>query len=304
VDQFDTRPDWVDFERMRPGNEASLRHVVPAGLALLAGSLVESYAYRRGVKVLVRTGRLEHDTYQRLVETIQFVSNLGVNRGPRPGTGSYEEALGVRLMHAWARRLVRARGDWDTDAWGAPINQEDQLGTLALFSHVYRRALELQGVRLTAEEHDGLHHCWRYTGYLLGIEEPLLPTSCDEEEEMYLAIAARQIQPDADGRRLTGRLIEAMAYKPPFLLPGGGLTALVRRVLGPHVADALGLEAAPLWTLFLRATARLNRGSQWLRDRTPGVHPATVWLGERVVRATQRYGLPRPTEYALEKRQG
>ncbi len=299
IEQYDTRPDWVEFERMRPGNEVCLRHVFPAGLALLTGSLVESYVNWRGVKVLMQTGRLAHDTYKRLVETMQFVSNIGVNRGPRPGTPSYEETLGVRLMHAWVRRMVYRSGQWDGEAWGAPINQEDQLWTLLLFSHVFRRAFEMQGIRLTPEEHDAIHHCWRYTGHLLGIEKALLPTTCDEETEAYCAIAVRHYVPDADSRLLTAKLLHKMAYHPPFFLPPSGLAALARRALTPKLADALALPQARGWRPVLDGLARFNRGQQRLRNGLPGTGRTSVRVGEWVVRATQRYGAKRATEYAL-----
>ena len=122
-----------------------------------------------------------------------------------------------------------------------------------------------------------------------------------QEEALYLAVTARHYDPDEDGRRLTARLLQTMAYKPPFFLSPGGLAALSRRAVGPPMADALGLPDPPTWARSLDALARANRRMQRLRDRSPAVRTATLWLGERIVVATQRVGLARPTNYTLPR---
>lgn len=297
LEQLLDTPSWVVPELLLPGGAMALRHIVPSSFALLAGSLLESYAAPSVARVLTRTGRLHGDTYKRLMETVQFVSDVGVHRGPRPGTPAFEQTLAVRLMHAWARR--RCRAGWDTEAWGAPIHQADSALLVTLFSHVFRRGVEAMGVRLSAEEHEGICHCWRYTGHLLGVEEALLATSPEEEEALYLTLSERAYAPDEDSRALTRAVLRDMSGRPPFLLPEAALRAVARRVLGAPLADALDIAPAPLAAPAVELACRTLSFDQLVVDKLPRYGARRVSWGETLVEAIQRSGLKERTRYGL-----
>ncbi len=61
---------------------------------------------------------------------------------------------GVRLFHASVRRLILndPAMHWDADELGMPVNQEDLLGTLIVFSLVVIDALEKFGVDVRSEK--------------------------------------------------------------------------------------------------------------------------------------------------------
>lgn len=53
-----------------------------------------------------------------------------------PGGSGWAAVLRVRLLHSAVRTRLMGQSDWDKDAWGVPINQEDLLVTQLAFSQV------------------------------------------------------------------------------------------------------------------------------------------------------------------------
>ena len=256
LEHVETVPEWVDFDCMQPSADFAFRNVVGGGLALLCGSLVESFAGAKGAKVLVRSGQLQTDTRRRLFETAHFVTTIAACAGPRPGTEAWDQTVRVRLLHAGVRADI-LRGDWN-DAWGHPVNQEDNAGTLFMFGRVYRRALKRIGVRMSSAESDGGHHIWRYTGYLLGVDPELLTRNRHEEAELYATISARQCHPDSDSVALTHALLDATAGQSPFFIPRGALHALSRRMIGDELGDALQLDRSRRWQAAIATANPIN----------------------------------------------
>lgn len=287
-----TVPPWVSFPRMLAGYRVGLSHPVAGGLALLCGSLAESYSSSLGAKVLVRTGNLERSTRRRIYETADFLNVLARSGGPQPGTPAHRTLLELRLLHTRVRAMVGKRPDWDP-RWGVPVNQEDNGSTLLMFSLVFARSMERLGVRLSPAERDSIHHSWRYAGYVLGIDARLLTESTDDERLLYDALRPRQHSPDGDSHALIKALFSAMAWQPPFFFPTPALHVISRELLGEPLADALRVPRVQRWKeapAILRAVGRVQRavdqtvpGSAWLRKQ----------LGTRVIETVLQYGLSR-----------
>lgn len=292
VTQAYSVPAWVSFSRMRAGYRVGLSHPVAGGLALLCGSLAESYASALGAKVLVRSGNLERSTRRRIYETAEFLNILARSGGPQPGTPAHRTLLELRLLHTRIRKAMLRRPDWDP-RWGVPVNQEDNGSTLLMFSLVFARSMERLGVPLSEVERDSIHHSWRYAGYVLGIDSRLLTESCAEEQALYNVLIARQHNPDADSQALIGALFTAMAWQPPFLLPTAALHGVCRELVGDRLADALKVPPAPRWQevpAIMRAIGRVHRTATW-------AVPGSQWLGQklgtRVIESVLNYGLSR-----------
>lgn len=283
-------PAWVSFPRMLAGYRIGLSHPVAGGLALLCGSLAESYSAALAAKVLVRSGDLQRSTRRRIYETADFLYVLASSGGPRPGTHAHRVLLNLRLMHARVRRMVQRRSDWDP-RWGVPVNQEDNGSTLVMFSLVYARSLQRLGVALTPAERDSIHHAWRYGGYVLGIDERLLTESCAAEEALYAVLSRRQHRPDADSHALLTALFAEMAWQPPLFLPMGVLYAVCRVLLGERLADAMGVPRAPLWRAAPALWRALGQAQQAVRERLPGADEIGQRLGTRIIQSTLQYGL-------------
>lgn len=285
MEQVRTVPAWVDFEQLDRGSRFFMSSHALGGMVLGARSLVLGYASPAGNKPLVLSGRLEKGVNRRLAETSKFVYDVCKPGGMRPARDGVVAAIQVRLIHAKVRQMIRDKCEWN-DQWGVPINQHDMLGTVHLFGLILVEGLEKLGVRPTAREADDYVALWRYIGYLLGVDQELLPASRAEAERTYGFIELTQGEPDDDARKLTEIFLNAPAEAPedgdhasaarPNVAVG---YALARELLGDERADQLGIPRTPLQLalpVIRTFVKRLNR----LRQREFGSELAAEY-GER-----------------------
>jgi hypothetical protein len=285
-----TVPRWADFEAMRPGSQLGLRTPVQSALSLILGSLMESYASAKGAKVLVRGGKLKSQVIARLHDTTSFVLEIAASRGPKPGTKAHRHILRTRLVHAFIRRAMATREDWDA-AWGDPVNQEDYASTLLAFSHVYLRSLQTLGVAVSDEESASIHHLWRWVGHVMGVHPELLTADRTEERVLYTHIARRQLHPDDDSRALAHALIGALDRRAPIFLPAEALAEMTRDMLGDAMGDALALPHAPRWAAVGERALPWLCAVQRAVERLPLTRAPLELVGEHVARAVYKYGL-------------
>ena len=169
-------PKWTDFDRIRKGQKLFSRFGPEISMLLMFKSLPECYACGNGVNVLFQTGKFSYKKNKkaftkRLLDTAQFVQAV-LTEGSFEGEKSGLKALlKTRVIHATARCLLKRKGDWDLYKYGAPINQEDMLGTLMAFSISVVEGLIKLGVKLTAQEVEDFYYVWRVSGHLLGVEK-------------------------------------------------------------------------------------------------------------------------------------
>lgn len=244
-EQATSVPQWADFDAMIPGKKAGVRNSILSGLALLGGSLSESYSASLGAKVLIETGRLKTDVKRRLFETANFCHAIVRSKGPLPSEPAFAVVFSVRLMHSAVRyRLLKK--NWNMD-YGYPVNQEDLAGTLLMFTYVFRRSLKAMGVLLTEDEEKAMHLQWRFIGHILGVAPELLTSNLNEEEQLYLKIGERQCHPDEGSRELADSLMSSMSMMEPFYLPKEALFELSRRMIGDRLATEMGYRRSPFW---------------------------------------------------------
>jgi hypothetical protein len=297
VDHAWSVPSWVCFEDMREGTTFGLRTPVQSALALILGSLMESYASAKGAKVLIRGGMLEKHVIQRLHDTTTFVLEIAASRGPRPGSKAHRHIVRTRLVHAFVRHgvLASARADasgrrrWDL-AWGHPVNQEDYASTLLAFSHVYARSMDRIGATLTTEEADSLHHLYRWVGHVMGVAPELLTATRAEEQLLYAHVTRRQLHPDDDSRTLAAALLGALGGRPPLFLPAVALAELARRMVGDPLGDGLGLPSSRPWAKVGHALPLVTQVQRHI-ERVPFTLGPIERLGERVARLVYERGL-------------
>lgn len=292
-------PPWVARARVEEGQRVGVRHAPLTFLVLLTGSLVESFAAARGARILAATGRLEHDTEHRVYETASMVRDLLEPGQAWPGGIGHEAMLRVRLLHAFVRRFAHRRG-LDGAALGTPVNQADMLHTLLMFSRVVIVGLEALGVRISAADAEAWLHLWRWAGFVLGVEEDLLPRTVDEEARLHALFADVEYRPSDDSRRLARAVLAALADKPPFHLPAAALHEVSRRIVGDALGDALGLDRARGWSLLVRAACRGARPFLGLAH-VGGLSAVTDRAGAAFIEANRRRimaDLP-PTDYVF-----
>ena len=144
-------------------------------------------------------------------------------------------------------------GNWD-DTLGMPINQEDLLGTLIVFTIVALDAIADLGVDLTSQkgtkQRDAYVHFWLVVGHLLGIDydalrdPPLAPTEVpltyDELSMISTSIFRRQAAASIDGQILMASLLEKISNELPWFLRAYPAAA-TRGLIGMERADMLGV---------------------------------------------------------------
>lgn len=242
-------PPWVDWSRLERAGRTFFRSTAAGGIVLGAKSLALGYCAPAGNKPLVLTGRLQGDMSRRLAETGRFAQATCAPNGLRRDQSGFSITIKVRVMHAQVRRLLLESGQWDDAAWGAPINQHDMLATMLLFSLVFIDGIRQFGVPVSDEALTDYLHLWRYAGYLMGVEEGLLPTDEASARRSETFIVQTQGAPDDDSRALIRALVEtplAQAKTPLQSLAAQHQVYLthgfLRELLGGDMADALGLS--------------------------------------------------------------
>ncbi|MEV6909523.1 oxygenase MpaB family protein [Amycolatopsis sp. NPDC051071] len=294
-------PYWVDSERLDRGARAITRAGLLGLFPLGDVSLMGGYLASRATKSLVGTGEIEYKAAQRLVETATWWIDVTTPGALAPGEGGYASALRVRVVHAHVRAAMNSRDDWDYAAWDRPINQVQTAGTLMLFSLVYVFGTQLLGLRYSARERADILHLWRYVGWLMGVDEELLPAGEDDAWRLLWLLAATEFIPDDDSKRLAKALMKSHAGIGTGRGAAGKVLAHVsvathgsisRLLLGKTNADFLELPNDPIAQAAVVAVAGVNFAAETVRRLVPG---ATA-LQERLGAAGRRHYLRQITK--------
>jgi hypothetical protein len=280
--QLDREPIWLDRDKLELASDVS-RRIGPSGELVLRNlSLMGGYLGAAGAKPLVFTGQLERVTARRLVETSKFWFDVTTQGGLERHAEGFKSTVRVRVMHAQVRAMLLKSDKWDM-GWGHPLNQWDSMVTTLEFSVIFLTGLRALGFIFTRREREAIVHLWRYVGYLIGVEERILPASeADAMRALYHAIATVG-SADEDSRRLGQSLADV-----PLQRAGEGwlpqrlarMERIVRvgysrYVLGDEAADTLGLP--PTATKYLwPAQIPLRLGFELLRLGVPAISRTLV----------------------------
>lgn len=265
----------LDREKLRQGQE--LFDLFGPEVMMILGfySLPASYAARKGVQVLYRTGFLQKRPVRRVFETAQMVVDVMTEGGLEPNGRGVRTAQKVRLMHAAIRYMIRHDPEhpWDAQTLGQPINQEDLAGTLMTFCYVVLEGMKAFHIRLTPEQQESWLYAWQAVGRLMGVDERLVPASMDEARQITSLIRQRQISASPEGVAMTAALLDGMKQLTPDRLDG--LPASMTRFFldqdqwqGLNVADLLQVPK-PDWTILIpRAIKHIAWVVDWVADNT------------------------------------
>ena len=83
-------------------------------------------------------------------------------------------------MHSSIRWFIHNKGDWDYETWGAPINQEDMLGTIMVIGAQVLEDMQKMGILMKKKHMDDWWYLWRAIGEVMGVEPELLPVEREE----------------------------------------------------------------------------------------------------------------------------
>ncbi|WP_448528150.1 oxygenase MpaB family protein [Raineya sp.] len=232
-------PHWADTSKMQAGAKFFQKHqsIILHLLGVL--SLPYCYAAKNGVQVLSFSGRLQNDTLQRLRETAIFT--LKANSFSTEKIKDWQKEIAkIRLLHSFVRLFIWQSGKWQA-TWGEPINQEDMAGTNLSFSFIVLRGMRKLGIDFSEKEAENFLHLWNVVGYLMGVNEDLLPFSMREAYWLDKQIATTQFQESEEGKKLTQALIETFYKNLPSRFFADLAVAEMRFLLGKEVADMLAV---------------------------------------------------------------
>jgi hypothetical protein len=223
-------------------------------------SLPASYAARKGVQVLYRTGYLNHRPNHRVFETAQMVIDIFTPGGLDPLGRGVRSAQKVRLMHAAIRFLLRhdPQNPWPAEL-GTPINQEDLAGTLMVFVPLVIEGLIRMGLDVTAQEQQAYLDTWSVVARIMGVRDELIPTDPHGAALLCGRIQQRQIEICPEGKAMVDALLETMSRKFPTGHSRRWPAALMRHFLPVKVADGFALPSYPVMEFRLNLRAALTR---------------------------------------------
>ncbi|WP_280443016.1 oxygenase MpaB family protein [Nocardia brasiliensis] len=290
--QVEADPYWLDRDKIDRGARVVGRTSVWGGIAMGMFALMGGYLASRADKTLVGTGDLDAMAPRRLAETTQWWLDVTTPGGLARNAVGYKSVLRVRLMHALVRAGMNRRPDWDYDAWDHPVNQVLTVGTLGLFSMANLVGAQALGLRFSPKEKDAVFQLWRYVGFLLGIDQEILPTCETDTWRAFWILADTEFIPDADSQRLAQALIPAAGglfidnTTAPRRAARAVLTSYMvaysRIILGRSNADFLGLPDSRFFQSAVLATAVVNGALEVSRRILPGATRFSENLGARV----------------------
>lgn len=265
-------PDWADHEKLRAGSRLFNRYGPEIVLMLFGASLPVLYAAHPGCEVLVATTRMTHNVHRRIIETGQFIFDVTAEDAWQPGGRGIRSTQKVRLMHAATRYYLLDDPRWQQhwrQEWQVPICQDDLIGTLLSFSVTVLQSLEICNITLTEEEKESYLHLWKVVGYLLGIDERLLPENYAEGAAFMENWMRRNHKPSEAGRELMKAMVDFWYLRVPGKVVDGVTTGWCRLWIGDKLADMLGVPPFN-WTLnLLKLQMFIWKYEDIIEDRLP-----------------------------------
>ncbi|KAF9968170.1 hypothetical protein BGZ70_006147 [Mortierella alpina] len=190
-----TVPDWVDWDRIKRGQQVYWRYCLFMKFTLLHMAVAGGMSMSKPMKVLKSSSYLfGKQNERRVIETAQYVQELVHSPDYlRPGSGlAWKSTVRVRLLHSAvrARILKPSQGHpkyYDVEEYGVPINQEDLLAVMFSLSCLMWRAMEFRlGAHMKTQEREDFLHLWRYVGCLMGVDDILSVTQTPERADACL----------------------------------------------------------------------------------------------------------------------
>ena len=288
LEQVEHVPSWVDWKAFNHGSRAFLR---AGGLGMFVlGCQVTPLFYRlsNGNKALSFSGRLTQRASRRGRETARFVIETCLPYNLQRHGDGFKITLRVRLMHAQVRKMIAASGRWDYGQYGVPISQVYMASMICLLSAQWIEGLRHLGMHLTKPEEEGLMQLWRYSAYLIGVNEELLFTTKQEALQFFEMVLAAEPPPDDDARELIHAIIntipDVMGYTGRANRRMHGFCeGLAVSLLGAELSSQLKLKrtfwrhspkllrgAIPIWSMLERIFPPFRRHSQ--------LHGTRLWL--------------------------
>lgn len=297
--ELERTPDWVDPHRLATA-AAAMRAGGADGLYIARdAALLGGYQFAGFNQTLLRTGALEKGSNTRFAETSQWALDVIAPHGLDKFGPGYRSTIRVRFIHSIVRRHVAALPDWDVDRWGLPINQTDMAATLV--GALVAPSIGGLGIGIVNRpaEYQAIAHLTRYVGWLIGVDDGLLPRDFHDSLRVLLHTSAALATPDETSVRLAQPMIDD-----PLQWQYAHFAAVRRRIarsqhlsissgfLGPKAMATLGLptRVVPWYPMLVLPRNLLRSGVGLL----PGGRRRTAARGYRQARRFMTTMTPAP----------
>ena len=282
LDHANTPPAWLDQQRLEHARKVLLAFAHVRQLAWFSGSIL------RGLSscIPLPAPLLNQSIIQRLDFNAQLSHALTCEGALTPESPLHEYLLRNRLLQARQRLTLKDNG-WNVLEHGEPFSQEYLLLLLLEHSHLTLQAMTDLGAQLSADDNAALQHFWRYVGYLMGIEESVLPTCLDCEALLFGHMRARYLALQdiliAQGRKARHLLMPHALFN----LSSDTLAAVSRICLGNGLARQLNLPRQGQRERAVRLYITATRGATFAHYHVPGVAPLSEQINLHLLRRTQ-----------------
>ncbi|MBA4854096.1 oxygenase MpaB family protein [Emticicia sp. BO119] len=238
--QNSSLPDFFNKKELIRTTDFYRQNQQTIGLILGLYALPYCYLGADGARVLYLSERIRKDTYNRLIETGNFLKAV-MNYDNWTSNRIFAVCIKIRLMHAAIRYFTLQNSKWNM-TWGHPINQEDMLGTNMAFSLIVLRGMRKFGYSIDSSYERAYLHTWNIIGFLLGIDKSVLPANEQEAIKLERLIATRQFRQSTESQELTASLMQAIRGISPSAWTADLLRAQSRFLLGKKYAEMLGVK--------------------------------------------------------------
>ena len=202
------RPAWVDAQKLAEGARAFQRMGMTSHYVLRDAALMGGYQASAFNKTLILTGALNGGTPRRVAETMKWVVGVTDTNGLEVGAEGFRATLHVRVIHAMIRRRVAGLPEWNVEELGLPINQTDMAATWLGFSALLLIGVRTMGVPVTRREAHAVMHLWKYTCWLMGVDESWLTDDEMEGRRLLYQMLLVQTPPDESSAQLGRALMD------------------------------------------------------------------------------------------------
>jgi hypothetical protein len=206
----DRVPFWVDWSVLNRASGAMLRANIFGAAVLGCYATPLFYRLGQGAKPLAMSDTLIGAAVTRGRRTARFVIETCMPFGLQRDSEGLRLTLDIRMLHARTRRTVLNSQDWDVARDGMPISQAYLAAMSAFLSAFWLQGLRRIGVRVSAEESEAVMQLWRYSSYLLGVDEELLFTTEEEAIRFTERLFASEPPPGEAAKLLMSALFEAV----------------------------------------------------------------------------------------------
>ena len=241
---LETVPSWVDFSAFNSGIRMFHRNSRLVLAAFVAGTLIEGFATNIAKSFLI-TGRLRESGIRRLKQNNRHIVEIFIPGGLQRAGDGWKLSVRIRLIHARVRRLLKHSGEWDEEAWGAPLSSAHVGYSITAFSARLLQHMASLGAKYTDEERESFMAVWRYSGFLMGIPETILFRNEEEALRIFEVGNLCEPAPDWDCAVMANSLVNAAPLVAGITDPVGRrdlanyVYSVSRALIGDALADSL-----------------------------------------------------------------